>query len=59
MVNVIPLPRWARKLPARWRPQHPPIFDTESPSPEDRALAEALIDALDRESQAWYGRREG
>jgi len=53
-VNVVPLPRWARELPARWRVCHPPVFDGD-PTPEEIALALALIDALDPESRHWYG----
>jgi hypothetical protein len=52
-VNIRPMPRKYRKIPARWRPQHPPIFDGD-PTPEDRELARALFDELDPESQAWY-----
>lgn len=55
MVNVIPMPPAYRKLPARLRPGHPPIFDGP-PSPAERAEAEALIAALDPESRRWYGR---
>src|SRR5215218_5162850 len=49
-VNIVPLPLWARKLPARWRPCHPPIYDGD-PTPEQVALAEALVSALDLESR--------
>lgn len=53
-VIVEPLPLWARQLPRRLRPVHPPIFDGE-PTPTDAALALALIDELDDESRRWYG----
>ena len=55
-VNVMPMPAWARKLPARLRPVHPPVFDSDA-RPEDVALARALFAELDAESQNWYGRR--
>lgn len=55
-VQILPLPDRYRSIPARLRPGHPPIFADGEPTPEDIALARALIDALDPESQAWYRR---
>ena len=55
-VHVIPLPQWAREIPERLRPQHPPIFEDGDATEADRDLAAALIEALDDESRRWYGR---
>ena len=52
-VNVAPMPAWARKIPARLRPVHPPIFEGD-PAPTDVELARALFRELDRDSQDWY-----
>lgn len=54
-VDVNPLPEWARKLPQRLRPGHPPIFPDGDPTSEDVELALALFHELDAESQRWYG----
>jgi hypothetical protein len=55
-VEVIPMPRQIRDVPARWRPQPPPIFSGGTPSAADRRLALDLWRALDLESRRWYWR---
>lgn len=52
-VQIAPLPAWARKT--RYKPLPLPIFPDGTPTAEDRALAAALWQELDAESQAWYG----
>ena len=54
-VNIHPLPESLRRIPARLRPGHPPIFERD-PAQEDIELARALFRELDPESQRWYGR---
>jgi hypothetical protein len=56
-VSIRPLPMGYREILPRFRPQHPPIFDGE-PTAEDVALARELFEALDLESQQWYGGSE-
>lgn len=53
-VEVTPMPRKVRDVPARWRPSPPPIFSGGEPSAADRALALDLWRALDLESRRWY-----
>lgn len=56
-MNVViePMPLGYRSIPAKFRPQHPPIFHGEgTPTDADVALARDLFQALDPESQAWY-----
>ena len=53
-VNVMPLPQAYRKISAKYRPQHPPIFPDGDPTPADVELARALYRELDRDSQDWY-----
>ena len=55
-VRIIPLHRWARKVPWRLRPIIPPIFPDEFPTEADKDLAYELFLALDPESQEWYRR---
>lgn len=52
-VAIQPLP--AKYRGKKFRPMPPPIFPDGEPTPEDVALALALLDELDPESQAWYG----
>ena len=52
-VQIAPLPAWARKT--KYRPAPMPIFPDGAPTAEDRALALALFEELDVDSQAWYG----
>ena len=56
-VNVIPLPDSYRPF-KRFLPMPPPIFPDGDPSADDVRLALELIEALDDQSRAWYGRRE-
>lgn len=55
-VNIVPLPAWCRLIPKRLHPTPPPIFPEGEPTAEERALARELFEALDPESQEWYGR---
>lgn len=54
-VDLKPMPRRYLEISEKFRPQHPPIFDG-TPTPADIAEARALFEALDPESQRWYGR---
>lgn len=57
-VCVMPMPERYRKIPRKYRPQHPPIFQDcgeDGPSESDRALARELYALLDAESKGWYG----
>lgn len=53
VVHIHPLPAWARGT--IYRPGPRPIFQGGEPSLEDVQLALALFNALDAESQEWYG----
>ncbi|MCW5669405.1 MAG: hypothetical protein KIT86_07065 [Hydrogenophaga sp.] len=53
VVHIQPLPAWARGT--IYRPGPRPIFQGGEPTREDVQLALALFDALDAESQEWYG----
>lgn len=53
VVNVRPAPAWVRKT--RFKPLPGPIFQGGEPTREDVELALALFDALDAESQEWWG----
>jgi len=58
VVNIMPLPDWARKVPKRLRPVHHPIFTEIGPegiTAQDIALARELYELLDAESREWYG----
>lgn len=55
IVDIHPLSSWARQ--AKYRPGPPPVFPDGDPAPADLALALALFDELDADSQAWYGGR--
>lgn len=53
-VVIKPLPAaWVGK--PRFRPLHPPVFPDGDPTPDDLELALELFEALDAESQSWYG----
>lgn len=52
-VHITPLPAWARGT--IYRPGPRPIFQGGEPTQEDVQLALALFNALDAESQEWYG----
>lgn len=54
-VKIKPMPVSWRKIPARLRPNHPPIFEGGEPTQEDVDLAIDLFELLDPESQEWYG----
>lgn len=53
VVHIQPLPAWARGT--IFRPGPRPIFQGGEPTRGDVALALALFNALDPESQEWYG----
>lgn len=55
-VHIEPLSPGLRAIPARWRPQVPPIFPDGPPTPADVELARELYLLLDAESRRWYGR---
>ena len=58
-VTIKPMPESYRKIPKKFRPQHPPIFiecGESGPLPEEIELARELFKILDQESQDWYGR---
>ena len=52
-VQIAPMEPWMRAA-GRFRPQHRPVF-AEAPTRDDVALALALFDELDPQSQDWYG----
>lgn len=53
-INIIPLPAAMREYPEMYWGLHPPVFSGDAVTPEDRALALDLIEALDPDSQRWY-----
>lgn len=54
-VKIQPLPPHFRRIPARLRPMHPPIFEgSGEPTADDHKLARELWRALDSESRRWY-----
>lgn len=56
---IIPLPEKYRKIPKKYRPQAPPIFQgcgDGGISESDRDLARELYQILDDESKDWYRR---
>lgn len=60
-INIGPMPENIRKIPKKWRPQHPPIsiFENCWPNrPTDDEIEEAreLFKLLDEESKDWWGR---
>lgn len=58
-VDIRPLPIAYREIPARLRPQTPPVFedaDGAPPTAADIELARALVQALDPASRRWYAR---
>lgn len=56
-VTIKPMPRAYLEIPEKFRPGHPPIFDSD-PSAEDVELALRLFEQLDRASRAWYAQAE-
>ena len=60
-INIGPMPENIRRIPKKWRPQHPPIsiFENCGPTgPTDDEIEEAreLFKLLDEESKDWWGR---
>jgi hypothetical protein len=53
VVTIQPLADWMRKT--KYKPQHPPVFESEGPTQDDIALALELFEALDDASKDWYG----
>ena len=54
-VTLKPMPRAYLEISEKFRPGHPPLFDSP-PTPADIAEACALFKVLDPESQRWYSR---
>jgi len=60
-INILPMPENIRKIPKKWRPQHPPvkIFENcgpDGPTPEEIEEAREIFNLLDEESKDWWGR---
>jgi len=59
-ISIEPMPESIRKIPKKWRPQHPPLsFFSDcgpgEPTKKDYQIALEIFEALDSESQDYWG----